>query len=64
VAQHQAVLRVDYTDIAMLAVKTRDKQYVLINQNGARVAEGLGSASLGHPAEAVAWLRRWPGALQ
>ncbi len=29
---------------------------MLINQSGARVAEGMGSASLGHPAEAVAWL--------
>ena len=29
---------------------------MLINQSGSRVAEGMGSASLGHPAEAVAWL--------
>jgi 2-keto-4-pentenoate hydratase len=29
---------------------------MLINQSGNRVAEGMGSASLGHPAEAVAWL--------
>ncbi len=29
---------------------------MLINQSGSRVAEGLGAASLGHPAEAVAWL--------
>jgi len=29
---------------------------MLINKSGSRVAEGMGSASLGHPAEAVAWL--------
>jgi 2-keto-4-pentenoate hydratase len=29
---------------------------MLINQSGSRVTEGMGSASLGHPAEAVAWL--------
>src|ERR671933_665385 len=29
---------------------------VVVSQRGARVAEGMGSASLGHPAEAVAWL--------
>lgn len=29
---------------------------MLINHSGSRVAEGLGVASLGHPAEAVAWL--------
>jgi 2-keto-4-pentenoate hydratase len=29
---------------------------MLINQNGSQVAEGIGAASLGHPAEAVAWL--------
>jgi 2-keto-4-pentenoate hydratase len=29
---------------------------MLINQSSSRVAEGMGSASLGHPAEAVAWL--------
>jgi len=29
---------------------------MLINKSGDRVAEGLGAASLGHPAEAVAWL--------
>jgi 2-keto-4-pentenoate hydratase len=29
---------------------------MLINKSGSRVAEGLGAASLGHPAEAVAWL--------
>jgi 2-keto-4-pentenoate hydratase len=29
---------------------------MLINQSGSRVAEGLGAASLGHPAKAVAWL--------
>jgi 2-keto-4-pentenoate hydratase len=29
---------------------------MLINQSGSRVAEGLGAASLGHPALAVAWL--------
>ncbi len=32
--QDKRLLGVDYTDIAMLSVKTRDKQYVLINQNG------------------------------
>ena len=29
---------------------------MLINQSGNRVAEGMGAASLGHPAQAVAWL--------
>jgi 2-keto-4-pentenoate hydratase len=29
---------------------------MLINKSGKRVAEGMGAASLGHPAEAVAWL--------
>jgi 2-keto-4-pentenoate hydratase len=29
---------------------------MLINQNGSRVTEGMGAASLGHPARAVAWL--------
>jgi 2-keto-4-pentenoate hydratase len=29
---------------------------MLINQSGSRVTEGMGSASLGHPAKAVAWL--------
>src|ERR671933_1165171 len=29
---------------------------MLINKSGSRVAEGMGSASLGHPAKAVAWL--------
>jgi 2-keto-4-pentenoate hydratase len=29
---------------------------MLINKSGSRVAEGLGAASLGHPARAVAWL--------
>jgi hypothetical protein len=32
--QDKRLLGVDYTDIVMLSVKTRDKQYVLINQNG------------------------------
>ena len=32
--QDKRLLGVDYTEIAMLSVKTRDKQYVLINQNG------------------------------
>ena len=32
--QDKRLLGVDYTDIALLSVKTRDKQYVLINQNG------------------------------
>lgn len=32
--QDKRLLGVDYTDIAMLSVKTRDKDYVLINQNG------------------------------
>ncbi|ALA57603.1 DUF4340 domain-containing protein [Nitrospira moscoviensis] len=32
--QDKRLLGVDYTDIAMLSVKTRDKEYVLINQNG------------------------------
>ncbi len=29
---------------------------MLINKSGSRVAEGMGAASLGHPARAVAWL--------
>jgi 2-keto-4-pentenoate hydratase len=29
---------------------------MLINKSGERAAEGMGAASLGHPAEAVAWL--------
>jgi 2-keto-4-pentenoate hydratase len=29
---------------------------MLINKNDSQVAEGLGAASLGHPAQAVAWL--------
>jgi Domain of unknown function (DUF4340) len=37
--QDKRLLGVDYTDIAMLSVKTRDKQYVLINQNGEWVLE-------------------------
>ena len=32
--QDKRLLGMDYTDIAMLAVNTRDKHYVLINQNG------------------------------
>ena len=32
--QDKRLLGLDYTDVAMLSVKTRDKQYVLINQNG------------------------------
>lgn len=32
--QDKRLLGVDYTDIAILSVKTRDKDYVLINQNG------------------------------
>ncbi len=32
--QDKRLLGVDYTAIAMLSVKTRDKDYVLINQNG------------------------------
>jgi hypothetical protein len=37
--QDKRLLGVDYTDIALLSVKTRDKQYVLINQNGEWVLE-------------------------
>ena len=37
--QDKRLLGVDYTDIAMLSVHTRDKQYVLINQNGEWVLE-------------------------
>jgi len=37
--QDKRLLGVDYTDIAMLSVKTRDKQYVLINQTGEWVLE-------------------------
>jgi hypothetical protein len=37
--QDKRLLGVDYTDIAMLSVKTRDKQYVLINENGQWVLE-------------------------
>ncbi len=37
--QDKRLLGIDYTDIAMLSVKTRDKEYVLINQNGEWVLE-------------------------
>jgi hypothetical protein len=37
--QDKRLLGLDYTDIAMLSVKTRDQQYVLINQTGQWVLE-------------------------
>ncbi|UVT16577.1 MAG: DUF4340 domain-containing protein [Nitrospira sp.] len=37
--QDKRLLGLDYTDIAMLSVKTRDQQYVLINQTGEWVLE-------------------------
>ncbi|MBH0190144.1 MAG: DUF4340 domain-containing protein, partial [Nitrospira sp.] len=37
--QDKRLLGIDYTEIAMLSVKTRDKQYVLINENGQWVLE-------------------------
>jgi hypothetical protein len=37
--QDKRLLGVDYTDIAMLSVRTRDHQYVLINENGEWVLE-------------------------
>ena len=37
--QDKRLLGLDYTDVAMLSVKTRDKQYVLINQTGEWVLE-------------------------
>ncbi|HSA85755.1 MAG TPA: DUF4340 domain-containing protein [Nitrospira sp.] len=37
--QDKRLLGLDYTDIAMLSVKTRDHQYVLINQTGEWVLE-------------------------
>jgi hypothetical protein len=37
--QDKRLLGLDYTDIAMLSVKTRDRQYVLINQTGEWVLE-------------------------
>lgn len=37
--QDKRLLGLDYTDIAMLLVKTRDQQYVLINQTGEWVLE-------------------------
>lgn len=37
--QDKRLLGVDYTDIAMLSVRTRDHQYVLINDNGEWVLE-------------------------
>jgi hypothetical protein len=37
--QDKRLLGVDYTDIAMLSVRTRDHQYVLINQSGEWVLE-------------------------
>jgi len=37
--QDKRLLGVDYNDIAMLSVKTRDKQYVLIHQSGEWVLE-------------------------
>ncbi len=37
--QDKRLLGLDYTDVAMLSVKTRDRQYVLINQSGEWVLE-------------------------
>jgi hypothetical protein len=37
--QDKRLLGLDYTDVAMLSVKTRDQQYVLINQSGEWVLE-------------------------
>ena len=37
--QDKRLLGIAYTEIAMLSVKTRDKQYVLINENGEWVLE-------------------------
>ncbi len=37
--QDKRLLGIDYTDIAMLSVNTRDKQYVLINEHGEWVLE-------------------------
>jgi hypothetical protein len=37
--QDKRLLGVDYTDIVMLSVRTRDHQYVLINENGEWVLE-------------------------
>ncbi|MBS0152488.1 MAG: DUF4340 domain-containing protein [Nitrospira sp.] len=37
--QDKRLFGLDYTDVAMLSVKTRDQEYVLINQNGEWVLE-------------------------
>jgi uncharacterized protein DUF4340 len=48
--QDKRLLGVDYTDIAMLSVKTRDKDYVLINQNGEWVLEDQPTEKVSQPA--------------
>jgi hypothetical protein len=48
--QDKRLLGVDSPDIAMLSVKTRDKQYVLINQNGEWVLEDQPSEKLSQEA--------------
>jgi hypothetical protein len=48
--QDKRLLGVDYTDIAMLSVHTRDKSYVLINQNGEWFLEDEPTDKVNQPA--------------
>jgi hypothetical protein len=48
--QDKRLLGVDYTDIAMLSVKTRDKEYVLVNQNGEWLLEDQPTEKVSQPA--------------
>lgn len=48
--QDKRLLGVDYKDIAMLSVKTRDKQFVLINQNGEWLLEDEPTAKVSQQA--------------
>lgn len=48
--QDKRLLGIDYTEIAMLSVKTRDKHYVLINENGEWVLEDQPTAKLSQEA--------------
>ncbi|MBS0182513.1 MAG: DUF4340 domain-containing protein [Nitrospira sp.] len=48
--QDKRLLGIDYTDIAMLSVKTREHQYVLINQTGEWVLEGQPTEKLSQDA--------------
>lgn len=48
--QDKRLLGLDYTDIAVLSVKTRDQQYVLINQSGEWVLEDKPTERVGQDA--------------